>query len=66
MIAVGIDASKIKNTVASLGSSGAILAAPFNMVHTQLEMTTLTSQLKAFDEPVTILLEYTEHYHSIT
>ena len=35
----------------------------FNMAHTQPEMHALVSRLKAFDEPVTILLEYTGHYH---
>ena len=63
MIAVGIDISKSKSTVAILDSYGTILATPFNMAHTQLEMNALVSRLKAFDEPVTILLEYTGHYH---
>ena len=39
------------------------MATPFNMAHTQPEMNALVSRLKAFDEPVTILLEYTGHYH---
>ena len=63
MIAVGIDVSKSKSTVAILDSYGTVLATPFNMAHTQPEMNTLVSRLKAFDEPVTILLEYTGHYH---
>ena len=63
MIAVGIDVSKSKSTVAILDSYGTILATPFNMAHTQPEMNALVSRLKAFDEPVTILLEYTGHYH---
>ena len=63
MIAVGIDVSKSKSTVAILDSYGTVLATPFNMAHTQPEMNALVSQLKAFDEPVTILLEYTGHYH---
>ena len=63
MIAVGIDVSKSKSTVAILDSCGAVLATPFNMAHTQPEMNALVSRLKAFDEPVTILLEYTGHYH---
>ena len=63
MIAVGIDVSKSKSTVAILDSYGTVLATPFNMAHTQLEMTALASRLKAFNEPVTILLEYTGHYH---
>ena len=61
MIAVGIDVSKSKSTVAILDSFGTVLATPFNMAHTQPEMNALVSRLKAFDEPVTILLEYTGH-----
>lgn len=63
MIAVGIDVSKSKSTVAILDSYGTVLATPFNMAHTQPEMNALVSRLKEFDEPVTILLEYTGHYH---
>ena len=63
MIAVGIDVAKSKSTVAILDSYGTVLATPFNMAHTQPEMNALVSRLKAFDEPVTILLEYTGHYH---
>ena len=63
MIAVGIDVSKSKSTVAILDSYGTVLETPFNMAHTQPEMNALVSRLKAFDEPVTILLEYTGHYH---
>jgi len=62
MIAVGVDVSKSKTTVAILDSYGTVLATPFNMAHTQPEMNALVSRLKAFDEPVTILLEYTGHY----
>ena len=63
MIAVGIDVSKSKSPVAILDSYGTVLATPFNMAHTQPEMNALVSRLKAFDEPITILLEYTGHYH---
>ena len=63
MIAVGIDVSKSKSTVAILDSYGTFLATPFNMAHTQPEMNALVSRLKEFEEPVTILLEYTGHYH---
>jgi transposase len=63
MIAVGIDVSKSKSTVAILDSYGTVLATPFNMAHTQPEMDALVSRLKELDESVTILLEYTGHYH---
>ena len=65
MIAVGIDVSKSKSTVAILDSYGTVLATPFNMAHTQPEMNALVSRLKAFDEPVTILLEYNLNPSSI-
>ena len=63
MIAVGIDVSKSKSTVAILDSYGTVLATPFNMAHTQPEMNALVSRLKELGEPVTVLLEYTGHYH---
>ena len=63
MIAVGIDVSKSKSTVAILDSDGTILASPFNMAHTQEEMNALVSHLKAYNQPLTILMEYTGHYH---
>ena len=63
MIAVGIDVSKSKSTVAILDSYGTIFATPFTMAHNQPEMNALVSRLKAFEEPITILLEYTGHYH---
>lgn len=63
MIAVGIDVSKSKSTVAILDSDGTILASPFNMAHTQDEMNALVSHLKAYNQPLTILMEYTGHYH---
>ena len=47
MIAVGIDVSKSKSTVAILDSYGTVLATPFNMAHTQPEMNALVSRLKA-------------------
>ena len=63
MIAVGIDVSKSKSTVAILDSCGTVLASPFAMAHTQPEINALVSYLKSLGEPVTILLEYTGHYH---
>ena len=63
MIAVGIDVSKSKSTVAILNSDGTPLARPFNMAHTLPEMNSFIERLRAFDAPVTILMEYTGHYH---
>lgn len=63
MIAVGIDVSKSKSTVAILDSYGTVLATPFTMAHTQPDMNALIARLKELDGPVTILMEYTGHYH---
>ena len=63
MVAVGIDVSKSKSTVAVIDSYGTVLASPFAMAHTQTEMNALVDYLKSLDGPVTILMEYTGHYH---
>ncbi len=63
MIAVGIDVSKSKSTVAILNPDGSILAKPFNMNHTLSDMTALTTYLKELQAPIIILMEYTGHYH---
>ena len=63
MIAVGIDVSKSKSTVAILDSYGTVLASPFTMAHTQSEMNALVKHLRGLDGPITILMEYTGHYH---
>ena len=63
MLAVGIDVSKSKSTVAILNSDGSVLVKPYTMEHTQSDMCALTDYLRTFDEPLTILMEYTGHYH---
>lgn len=63
MIAVGIDVSKSKSTVAILDSYGTVIASPFVMAHTQAEMNALVKYLKGLEGPITILMEYTGHYH---
>ena len=63
MIAVGIDISKAKSTVAVINSDGTILASPFTMAHTRPEMEAFVTYLKGLGEPTTILMEYTGHYH---
>jgi transposase len=63
MIAVGIDVSKSKSMVAVLDSYGTVLASPYTVNHDAADMNALVAYLKGFDEPVTILMEYTGHYH---
>ena len=63
MLAVGIDVSKSKSTVAILNADGSVLVKPYTMEHTQSDMCALADYLRTFDEPLTILMEYTGHYH---
>ena len=63
MIAVGIDVSKSKSMVAVLDSYGTVLASPYTGNHDATDMNALVAYLKGFEEPVTILMEYTGHYH---
>ena len=63
MIAVGIDVSKSKSTVAILNSDGSQRIKPYDMKHNHPEMNALINYLNELDEPVIILMEYTGHYH---
>ena len=63
MIAVGIDVSKSKSTVAILNSDGSLRIKPYNMKHNHPEMNALVNYLNELDEPIIILMEYTGHYH---
>ena len=63
MIAVGIDISKSKSTVAILNSDGTIRAKPFDIHHTKPDLDSLIAYLKDTREEPTILMEPTSHYH---
>lgn len=63
MIAVVIDVSKSKSMVAVLDSYGTVLASPYTVNHDAADMNAFVAYLKSFEEPVTILMEYTGHYH---
>ena len=63
MIAVGIDVSKSKSTVAILNGDGSIRAKPFDVHHVAGELQALVDYIKRTSEPPTILMEPTSHYH---
>jgi transposase len=63
MIAVGIDVSKSKSTIAILSSDGRTLAPPFNVEHVESDLNTLIDYLKDQKDTVRILMEATGHYH---
>ena len=63
MIAVGIDVSKSKSTVAILNEDGSIRAKPFDVHHVANELHALVDYIERTSEPPTILMEPTSHYH---
>lgn len=52
MIAVGIDVSKSKSTVAILNSDGSLRIKPYDMKHNHPEMNALINYLNELDEPI--------------
>lgn len=63
MIAVGIDVSKSKSTIAIIDSNGELLLKPKNFNHTQSDMLNLISLINSFSQDVKIAMEATGHYH---
>lgn len=63
MLAIGIDISKSKSAVAILNQDGSIHTKPFEFHHTKDEMSAVISYIKDQNQPVTILMENTGHYH---
>lgn len=63
MLAVGIDVSKSKSAAAILNPDGTVHTKPFEFRHSQPEMDALIRYIKDQNQPVTILMENTGHYH---
>lgn len=63
MISVGIDVSKEKSTICILKPYGEIVSSPFEINHTEKELSELSSMLKRFDDEVRIVMEATGGYH---
>ena len=63
MIAVGIDISKGKSTVAILNGDGSIRAHPYEMHHSKADFEALIRYIRAVDDRPVILMEATGHYH---
>ena len=63
MLAVGIDVSKSKSAAAILNPDGTVHTKPFEFRHSQPEMDALIKYIKDQNQPVTILMENTGHYH---
>ena len=63
MISVGIDVSKDKSTVCILKPGGEVLVTPYDVLHTQNELSELVKRIRSYDEEVRVTLEDTGHYH---
>ena len=63
MLAVGIDVSKSKSTVAIIRSDGTVLSKPHDFSHTISDITQLTALIHSYQEETKVALESTGHYH---
>lgn len=63
MNAVGIDVSKGTSTVAILRPFGEIVASPFEVAHTDSELSKLAKLLKSLDGETKVVMECTGTYH---
>lgn len=63
MISVGIDVAKGKSTVCILKPYGEIVSKPFDISHTEKDLSELSSMLLRFDDEVKVVMEATGIYH---
>lgn len=63
MLAVGIDVSKSKSTVAIIRSDGTVLSKPHDFSHTISDIAQLTALIHSYQEEAKVALESTGHYH---
>jgi len=63
MNAVGIDVSKGKSTVVILRPFGEIVVSPYEVKHTDSEITALIKRINAIDGETRIVMEHTGHYY---
>ena len=63
MISVGIDVSKEKSTICILKPYGEIVSKPFEVCHTEKELSELTSMLLRLNDDVRVVMEATGIYH---
>jgi transposase len=63
MISVGIDVSKGKSTICILKPYGEIISSPFDINHTEKDLSEMAAMLKRMDGEVRIVMEATGNYH---
>ena len=63
MISVGVDVSKGKSTVCILKPYGEVVSSPFEIMHTEKELSELTNMILRFDDETRVVMEFTGIYH---
>ncbi len=63
MISVGIDVSKGKSTVCILKPYGEVISSPFEVRHTESELSSLVDMILRLDGDVCVVMEATGIYH---
>jgi len=63
MVSVGIDVSKGKSTVCILKPYGAVVVSPYEVNHTETELSELISLIKSLHGEIRIVMEATGIYH---
>ena len=64
MNAVGIDVSKGKSMVAAMRPFGEVVFSPYEVHHTDSELSGLAEKLKRLPGETRVVMEYTGHYHA--
>ena len=64
MNSVGIDISKGRSTVAVMRPFGEVVTSPFEVRHTDSELSELAKQLKSLDGETRVVMEATGNYHA--
>ena len=63
MISVGVDVSKEKSTICILKPYGEVIQKPFEVNHTEKELSKLSLTLKELNDDIRIVMEATGSYH---
>ena len=64
MNSVGIDISKGRSTIAVMRPFGEVVISPFEVRHTDSELSGLARQLKSLDGETRVVMETTGNYHA--
>ena len=64
MNCVGIDVSKGKSTIAVMRPFGEVVVSPFEVLHTDSELSELARLLKSLDGETRVVMESTGNYHT--